>query len=711
MRNYPFHPVTLKDQFKFNASIVAKITLMNTFVARKSFSFLLLFFSVLISNSVLAIAPEPTIPTLSFTSSPGACNEINLAFIPGDGSRRLIIGSIGSPVSEFPVDGTSYSGGSLYGTGTNLGGGNYVVYNGSGTSATITGLDGGSQYYFAIFEFNGVGVNANYLISGYLETDAIATGISMTVLSSTGDICYGDSVTLTASGATTYQWTPSSGLSSATDPEVVAHPTTTTTYTVTGTDTSGCQDQKTLNVVVNQLPNVTISNQADVCQNAGTVHLSGGVPIGGDYFGTGISSNNFDPVVAGIGTHNITYIYTDAHGCTDSSSTTIDVLAAPSVTFSTVPSVCTGHGPVTLSQGSPAGGSYYGTGVTVGTTFNPSIAGIGTFALSYVYSSGGCSDTATSSITVNPLPTVSFATLTPVCTNTPSFTLSGGNPTGGNYTGTGVSANHFDPIATGSGFYLITYTYTDSNGCVSSDTSLQTVNTIPTVTLTPFNSVCSNTGPVALSGGNPAGGVYSGTAVSGTTFYTGIAGAGAHQITYTYVDGNQCGSSATQTLTVNPIPTPNLGPDTTICMNEAVLLTAGNSYATYQWSTGASSSSILFDSTGFGVGTVRVTLRVTNQFGCANRDTIFVTIASCTGIDEWDAQSFEAYPNPFTSNLIIEGESDFQYTLYDMNGKLITTGHSENHQVKMNEDLPAGIYLLMVNLGDGRRLSKRLMKE
>ena len=107
------------------------------------------FFLLFTSSYGSAFAQQPIIPTLTLSATAGSCNEINLNFFPGDGNRRLIIANAGSPVSEFPVDGIGYNGGSIYGTGSNLGNGNFVVYNGSGSSTTISGLDGGTEYFFA----------------------------------------------------------------------------------------------------------------------------------------------------------------------------------------------------------------------------------------------------------------------------------------------------------------------------------------------------------------------------------------------------------------------------------------------------------------------------------------------------------------------------------------------------------------------------------
>lgn len=75
-----------------------------------------------------------------------------------------------------------------------------------------------------------------------------------TITLSDETICTGDSVDLTASGANTYSWSPATGLSSTTGTTVTASPSTTTTYTVTGTDANGCQNSADATITVNPLP-------------------------------------------------------------------------------------------------------------------------------------------------------------------------------------------------------------------------------------------------------------------------------------------------------------------------------------------------------------------------------------------------------------------------------------------------------------------------
>ncbi|HQW23554.1 MAG TPA: T9SS type A sorting domain-containing protein [Bacteroidia bacterium] len=669
----------------------------NFFSAIRNLFFTAVFFLPFLASSA---AQEPNFPTFSISATAGACNEIELSFFPGDGSRRLIIACAGSPISEFPVDGTNYTGGSIFGTGTNLGNGNYVVYSGSGNNTTISGLDGGTEYYFASFEFNGVGNNSNYLITGYPEDNDIAPGISMTVLSSSGDICVGDSVQLQASGALTYLWSPSSGLSSATDPIVSAIPASTTTYTVTGTDAGGCQDSKTLTVIVNQLPLVTLGSFQSICINEGVFVLSGGNPVGGTYFGTGVSSGILDPTIPGPGGNDIFYTYTDIHGCIDTATRTIQIKNSPNVTLSAFAGVCIDEPAYGLTEGSPSGGDYTGTGVNANDIFNPANAGVGSHTITYIYSSLGCSDTATGTLTVHALPVVSFSTLPATCLNTPAYLLSGGSPSGGTYTGTAVSGNEFTPSTAGVGNFILTYGYTNSNGCSASDTSMVHVNGLPTVSFSTLPTVCQNTGPVALSQGSPAGGTYSGPGVGGTTFYTGIAGAGTHSLVYTYHDANNCSNTATQDIIVNPIPVVSLGADVTICSDASVVLNGG-SFTTYAWSNGANTPSITIDSTGRGLGVFRFILIATNSFTCANRDTIFVTIDPCNSVKENDRISFAAFPNPFSSNIVVKMNSGFEIYVYDISGRLII--HEKDHfsEAQFGDDLSAGTYLLRVKTAQG----------
>ncbi len=140
------------------------------------------------------------------------------------------------------------------------------------------------------------------------------------------------------------------------------------------------------------------------------IPLTGGTPSGGIYSGKGVENGVFNPTIAGLGTHTLTYFYADSNGCASADSTTLSVVPMPSVTF-TVPekNYCTNTPPVTLSGGTPSGGIYSGIGVKNG-QFDPSIIGEGSFTVRYDYTDGnGCSGSdsvrmnvhSTSSISLN----------------------------------------------------------------------------------------------------------------------------------------------------------------------------------------------------------------------------------------------------------------------------------------------------------------------
>lgn len=151
---------------------------------------------------------------------------------------------------------------------------------------------------------------------------------------------------------------------------------------------------------------------------------------------------------------------------------------------------------------------------------------------------------------INALPSVSQSAISDVCVNGGAINLVGGTPGGGTYSGTGVSGGMFDPTITGLGTHTVDYTITSGSGCTNTASTTITVVDAPTVTLASYSNVCADASSFALTGGSPAGGTYSGTGVTGGMFDPLVAGAGTHDVTYTYTDANNCNGTATQTLTV-----------------------------------------------------------------------------------------------------------------------------------------------------------------
>ena len=114
-------------------------------------------------------------------------------------------------------------------------------------------------------------------------------------------------------------------------------------------------------------------------------------------------------------------------------------------------------------------------------------------------------------------PVVSLTPFPPVCINDPAFSLTGGSPAGGTYSGQGVSAGQFDPATAGTGTHTITYSYTDANNCTGTATATIAVNAMPTVAIAGFpqTSLCGVT-TTTLAANTPVVGTGQWSVVSGT---------------------------------------------------------------------------------------------------------------------------------------------------------------------------------------------------
>ncbi|MDI6804735.1 MAG: T9SS type A sorting domain-containing protein [Bacteroidota bacterium] len=188
-----------------------------------------------IAVSGTALATEPTVQS-SITF--GTVTDVSIVadFAGGNGARRILVARSGSGVNWEPVDGNAITGvNSNFASATDQGNGNKVVYDGTGTTVTMTGLTQNTTYHVAVYEYNvGTGNTQNYLITlpgiGNQTTLAVAT-ISVTPTSlSFGNVLFDSTSvekTYIVSGTTL---TPSSGNITASAP---------TGYEVSATSGSG----------------------------------------------------------------------------------------------------------------------------------------------------------------------------------------------------------------------------------------------------------------------------------------------------------------------------------------------------------------------------------------------------------------------------------------------------------------------------------------
>ena len=141
------------------------------------------------NDSFLTLANEPTTQATGAGGSSLQNGNLTFSWARGNGAKCIVLVSASSAVSSDPVDGTTYTASTTFGSGTQIGVGNYVVYLGTGTNITLTGLSSSTAYYVAVYELNGAGGSENYLTvapaTGSLTT--VATPVSTITWTGTAD--------------------------------------------------------------------------------------------------------------------------------------------------------------------------------------------------------------------------------------------------------------------------------------------------------------------------------------------------------------------------------------------------------------------------------------------------------------------------------------------------------------------------------------------
>ncbi len=381
----------------------------------------------------------------------------------------------------------------------------------------------------------------------------------------------------TESGMTNYVWTISAG-GTITAGGGAGDDFATVTWNTTGANTvkvnyenaNGCSatTATTKNITVNALPTPVIAGTQEVCLGSSVTYStvsgmsayqwsvsSGGTVVSGgtttDHQVT-ISWNN-------TGTQTVSLNYSNTNGCSALIPTdyTITVNDLPSPTITGPSDACKGGSPVVYST-EPGMTAYVwsvtGGTITAGGSANDNTAtvvwnttGVQTIRVNY-YDGNSCSALTPFEYAVNvinPAPPTCPADMD-VCDGDPAFVLSGENPAGGVYSGTGVSFDGsdywFDPAVAGPGIHNLDYTMPN----ICADNCTFTV----TVTETPVASAAN----ITICSGYPAD-LTLNSSVSGTIFsWTSSVISGS--VTGNTNCSGTCGAMITDTLNNAQIVSP-----------------------------------------------------------------------------------------------------------------------------------------------------------
>ncbi len=448
---------------------------------------------------------------------------------------------------------------------TNIISGGSPVWSTGSTDPIIFATTSGN-YCVTVTDNNGcVGVGCATLIVNANPTPTISGNTSF---------CDGSSTILDAGTWAAYNW-----VGGSTDESVFINASD--TYCVTVTDDNGCQGSTCVNVIVNNNPTPSISGNTSTCQG-NSVTLDAG-----SWNAYSWSDGDATETTSVNTSGNVSVTVTDGNGCMGSASTTVTINPLPTVTAGDVIG-CAGTNISLL--GSPAGGTW--------SVPNPYNNVAGTYSYTYSYTDGnGCSNQATSNITVNGNPTPSISGPASACNGT-STTLSAGQWASYSWS---TGSNNSAIIVNQTGNYCVTVT--DGNGCMGSVCQQYTNNANPTPVIS---------GPTAICAGGAANltvGAYATYHWSNGSNNSVISATVAGNYCVTVSNSNGCVGTACTTISVSSNPVPSITGPTTNCQGGTVTLTTG-SFTTYSWSNGATTQSIAVTTT----GTYYVT--VSNAAGC-----------------------------------------------------------------------------------------------
>lgn len=250
-------------------------------------------------------------------------------------------------------------------------------------------------------------------------------------------------------------------------------------------------------------------------------------------------------------------------------------------------------------------------------------------------------------------------------------------------------------LVSAAGDYYVTITDILNPSCETlSDTVTITLNPEPFVDLGQDLEQCG--GVVILDANNP-GDVYLWNDNSDQQALS-VSATGEYSVEVTNMFG--CTSSDTTFVTINAIPTIDLGPDV-VQINPPVQLDAGAGFTQYDWSTLETSQTIQVNSNG------DYWVEITDANGCVNSDTINVMFT--LGIIEEIDVFFKAYPNPTMDKVTIQTssfESELMLQLRDSNGKILFYDRMETEIIELDlTALPPGTYFIVFEK-DGVGLSR-----
>lgn len=401
------------------------------------------------------------------------------------------------------------------------------------------------------------------------------------------------------------------------------------TITLIVTTSTGCTDTMTKSVTVYPLPQANFASdkecEGQIVDFTDMSFTNFGNIISWDWdFGDGNISTQQNPSHQYLtpGTYTVTLTVTTVGGCTDTRPRQLIIYPLPDLDF-TVTNTCAG-GSISITNNSTTTNGAINSwlwnfgNTNTSTQHTPPdqvYTTPGTYTITLIAStSHGCTDTLAVPVTIYALPTANAGPDQSVCVGaSATLTASGGGSYLWDNGATTASITVNPAITTNYGV-----TVTNANGCTDTDSVQVIVKSLPLANAGADQSICTG-GSVTLTA---TGGVsYTWTPVGSTSASITVNPSVNTTYTVTVTGANGCTATDAVTVSINPPPPANAGPDQVIC-NGATVGLNGTGGVLYQWSNGGTGSTIYVNP----ASNSNYIVTVTDANGCTNRDTVNVTV-------------------------------------------------------------------------------------
>jgi trimeric autotransporter adhesin len=361
-----------------------------------------------------------------------------------------------------------------------------------------------------------------------ISTNTISiTDFTVTVSPASSTICSGSSMSLIGVGAITYTWSPGSGLGNTTGSVVIANPTTSTTYTVFGND-GACTNTAVATVSVIPSPTVTTNSNLTICSGTSATLTAGG---GVSYTwspSSSLSSSTGSSVTASPATLT-TYTVSGYDGaCTNTAVATVSVVSSPTITTSSGTTICNGSSTTLTASGATSYTWIPGNTLNSNTGSSVTASPISLTTYTVTGSDGICTNTAVTTVSIHPDPTVTISSNISICNGSTGIFTAGGAQT---YTWSPSTTLSSSTGSTVTANPSVNTTYsvigTDINGCQDTAQAIVTILPDPVPNINLVNT-CINMQPVSFDGSGST--IAAGTNTAYAWAY-GDSGTGSGQIT------------------------------------------------------------------------------------------------------------------------------------------------------------------------------------